>query len=153
MRLLTDEMDNLKKDLEAAESDVTEFSKRSDLANQAQEITAKALAKANAQRERLIDKIAQLDEATEQQSETEVQSVKAGVEDFKNQFEFTLDYENLQAFFVNFGAQQVLAALKGLHPNLDIFAIEADYLAPKEAEDEVVQSHDDEADQTLANGA
>ncbi|KAL2489820.1 hypothetical protein Fot_43112 [Forsythia ovata] len=44
MSPLIDERDKLKKDLEAAESDVAEFSKRCDLANQAQEITAKALA-------------------------------------------------------------------------------------------------------------
>ncbi|KAL2549646.1 hypothetical protein Fot_11176 [Forsythia ovata] len=66
MRPLIDEMDKLKKDLEAAESDVVEFSKRCDLANQAQKIMANALAKANTQMEVLIDRISQLEEANAQ---------------------------------------------------------------------------------------
>ncbi|KAL2508980.1 hypothetical protein Fot_32627 [Forsythia ovata] len=141
---LTEERDKLKKDLEAAEFDVVEFSKRFDLANQAQEIMAKALAEANAQRKILMGRITQLEQANAQreclldnifQLEEVAESlrsenislkantdkaVKAGVENFRSQFEFTSDYENLYAFFVNFGARQVLAKVKGLHPNLDL---------------------------------
>ncbi|KAL2493711.1 hypothetical protein Fot_37468 [Forsythia ovata] len=54
---LIDALDKLMKDVEAVESDMVEFSKRCDLANQAQEITAKALAVANVQMDELIDKI------------------------------------------------------------------------------------------------
>ncbi|KAL2493675.1 hypothetical protein Fot_37432 [Forsythia ovata] len=66
---------------------------------------------------------------------SETEEVKAGVEEFINQFEFTSDYENLQDFFVNFGAQHVLTEVKALYPKLDLFAIEAIYPAPEEAED------------------
>ncbi|KAL2514782.1 uncharacterized protein Fot_28753 [Forsythia ovata] len=146
MRLLTNERDKLKNDLEAVESDVAEFSKRCDLSNQAQEITAKVLAKANAQREGLIDKIDQLEETTESlraecynlrgknlklKSVTEEAEI-AKVENFRNQFEFTPYYENLQAFFVNFGARQVLAELKEQHPTLDLSAVEDNYPAPED---------------------
>ncbi|KAL2548973.1 hypothetical protein Fot_10503 [Forsythia ovata] len=140
VRLLVDENDKLKKDLEAAQSDVVEFSKRCELASQAQEITAKALAEANTQRKWLLDKITQLEEM--------VESLRAKCYDLRgenlslksetrkqSQFQFTLDYENLQTFFFNFGARQVLAEVKELHPNLDLFAIEVDYPAPEEAED------------------
>ncbi|KAL2553916.1 uncharacterized protein Fot_07535 [Forsythia ovata] len=166
MRPLTDESDRLKKDLEIVESDVAVFSKRCDLANQAQEITAKVLAEANAHRERLIDKIVQLEETVEcydlksenfnLKSETD-EEVKARVENFKSQFKFTSDYENLQTFFVNFGARQALAEVKELYPNLDLFAIEVDYPAPEEVEDGMNQPSaegaKDGADQPNAEGA
>ncbi|KAL2529664.1 hypothetical protein Fot_22265 [Forsythia ovata] len=159
LKPLTEERDKLKKDLEVAKSDVAEFSKRFDLANQTQEIMAKVLAEPNAQRESLMERITQLEEANAQREglldkiyqleevaeslrsenfslkENIDEAVKAGVENFRSQFEFTSDYENLQAFFVNFRAQQVLAEVKGLHPNLDFSAIELDYLAPEEVED------------------
>ncbi|KAL2552478.1 hypothetical protein Fot_06097 [Forsythia ovata] len=117
------------------------------------EITTKVLAEANTQRDGLVDKIAHLDETAESlrvecsdlkgenlklNSETE-EAVKAGVENFRNQFEFTTNYENLQAFFVNFGAQQVLSELKEQHPNLDLSTIEIDYTTPDEAEEAVDQ--------------
>ncbi|KAL2538433.1 hypothetical protein Fot_19824 [Forsythia ovata] len=66
LKPLTEERDKLKKDLETAESDVAEFSKRFALANQAQEIMAKALSEANAQRESLMGRITQLEEANAQ---------------------------------------------------------------------------------------
>ncbi|KAL2529696.1 hypothetical protein Fot_22297 [Forsythia ovata] len=159
LKPLTGERDKLKKDLEVAKSDVAEFSKRFDLANQTQEIMAKVLAEANAQRESLMEMITQLEEANAQREglldkiyqleevaeslrsenfslkENTDEAVKAGVENFRSQFEFTSDYENLQAFFVNFRAQQVLAEVKGLHLNLDLSAIELDYPTPKEVKD------------------
>ncbi|KAL2545192.1 hypothetical protein Fot_14425 [Forsythia ovata] len=146
-----------------------EFSKRFDLAKQAQEVTAKALAYANAQRESMMEKITQLEEANAQRDglldkigqldevaeslksenlslkEHTDDVVKAGVENFRSQFEFTPYYENLQAFFVNFGARQVLTEVKELHPNLDLSIIEANYPSLEEAEDG--------ADQLPADGA
>ncbi|KAL2479484.1 hypothetical protein Adt_32450 [Abeliophyllum distichum] len=151
------------------------------LIEEAQEITAQALAEANAQRESLIGRITQLEEANAQREElldkicqldkvaeslrsenislnanTE-EAVKARVENFRSQFEFTPDYENLQAFFVNFGARQVLTEVKELHPNLDLSTIEVDYPSPEEAEDGTGQSPIDGAedltDQHLAEGA
>ncbi|KAL2529821.1 hypothetical protein Fot_22422 [Forsythia ovata] len=147
LKSLTDERDKLKKDLEAAESDVAEFSKRFNLANQAQKIMAKALSEANldeanAQREGLLDKIFQLKEVAESLrnenlnlKENTDEAVKVGVENFKSRFQFTSDYENLQDFFVNFEAGHVLTEVKGLYPNFDLSAIEADYPTPKEVDD------------------
>ncbi|KAL2558596.1 axoneme-associated protein [Forsythia ovata] len=66
MRPMIDERDKLKKDLEVAKFDVAEFSKRCNLANQAQKITAKAFDKANTQREGVMDRITQLEEANAQ---------------------------------------------------------------------------------------
>ncbi|KAL2558564.1 hypothetical protein Fot_03303 [Forsythia ovata] len=163
MRLLTEEKDKLKTDLSAAECDVVEFLKRSDLANQVQEITAKdleesnvqrtslmeritQLEEANAQRERLLDKIYQLEEVAESlrsenlslKANTE-EAVKAEVEDFTSQFEFTSDYENLQTFFVNFRARQELTEVKKLYSNLDLSTIEAGYPSPEEVKDGIGQ--------------
>ncbi|KAL2508782.1 putative abhydrolase domain-containing protein [Forsythia ovata] len=129
-------MDKLKADLQNAESNVGEFSKRYDHATRAQE-------ESNAQKKGLVDKVAELknsldslkaensslkDENLKLEKSTD-EEVKAGIENFINQFEFTQDYENLQAFFVNFGARQVLSELMELHPNLDLSHIEADYPA------------------------
>ncbi|KAL2545329.1 hypothetical protein Fot_14562 [Forsythia ovata] len=163
MRLLTDDKDKLKADLAAAESDVAEFSKKFDLANQAQEITTQALAEANvqkkslarrptqleeaiAQRDGLLDKIGQLKDVVESlrsenlslKANTE-EAVKVGVENFRSQLEFTSDYENLQTFFVNFGARQVLTRVKELYPNLDLSTIEVDYPSLEEAKDSAGQ--------------
>ncbi|KAL2557825.1 Uncharacterized protein Fot_02564 [Forsythia ovata] len=80
-----------------------------------------------------------LDEGTEE-------VVKAGVEIFRNQFDFTSDYENIQSFFVNFGSRQVLSKLKELHPTIDISSIEEDYPAPEDAEDVVDQPYHDMRD-------
>ncbi|KAL2529151.1 hypothetical protein Fot_21752 [Forsythia ovata] len=124
MRLLVDEMDKLKKDLEVVESDV---SKKSNLTNQAQEITAKVLAEANKQREGLIDKIALLDEM--------VESLRTECYDLKGKNSILKSEIEEAAFLVNFGARQVLAELKELHPNLDLSAIKADYPTPEEARD------------------
>ncbi|KAL2529161.1 hypothetical protein Fot_21762 [Forsythia ovata] len=178
MRLLTDERDKLKANLATIESDVAEFSKRFDLAYQAQEVTTQALVDANVQHDALIDKIAQLEETAEllqaegyelkgenQKLRSEIdklegenlklklESVKAGVEEFRNQFEFTSNYENLQAFFVNFGARQVLTEVKELYPNLDLSTIEVDYPAPEEVEDGADPPPNDEADQHQVDGA
>ncbi|KAL2552436.1 hypothetical protein Fot_06055 [Forsythia ovata] len=116
-------------------------------------ITTKVLAEANTQRDGLVDKIAHLDETAKSlrvecfdlngenlklNSETE-EVVKVEVENFRNQFEFTTKYENLQAFFVDFGAQQVLSKLKEQHPNLDFSTIEIAYTAPDEAKEAVDQ--------------
>ncbi|KAL2520454.1 Uncharacterized protein Fot_24377 [Forsythia ovata] len=115
-KLLAEERDKLKKDLQNAESDVAKFSKRYDHATHAQAVTAKALEEANNQRKGLVDKVAKFEDALDSlkvecsalkeanlklEKGTE-EMVKAGVENFRNQFEFTHDYENLQAFFVNF---------------------------------------------------
>ncbi|KAL2525979.1 Uncharacterized protein Adt_11033 [Abeliophyllum distichum] len=153
IRLLTDERDKLKTDLATTESDVAMFSKMSDLANQAQEVTVQALAEAN----KLRSEIDELDgENLKLKLETE-EAVKVGVEEFKNQFEFTPYYENLQAFFVNFGARQVLAKVKELHLNLDLSVIETDYQALEEAEDGANQlptdGTGDSAEQPPAEGA
>ncbi|KAL2502282.1 hypothetical protein Fot_36130 [Forsythia ovata] len=170
LKPLTDERDKLKKDLEAVESDMAEFSNRFDLANQAQKITAKALAEANAQMESLTGRITQLEEANAQRerlldnifhleevaeslrsenlilkTNTE-EAVKVEVENFRSRFKFTLNYKNLQAFFVYFGAQQVLAKVKELHPNLELSAIETDYPSPEEVEDGTDQPPADEAE-------
>ncbi|KAL2553346.1 hypothetical protein Fot_06965 [Forsythia ovata] len=69
------------------------------------------LEEVNAQRDGLLDKIDQLEEVAKTlksenlslKTNTE-EVVKVGVEDFRSQFEFTSDYENLQAFFINYGA-------------------------------------------------
>ncbi|KAL2557819.1 hypothetical protein Fot_02558 [Forsythia ovata] len=163
MRLLIDEKDKLKEDLGIVEFDVANFLKRSDLSNQAQEVTAQALAEPSVQYDALIDKIAQLEETVEclraegydlrsenQKLRSKIEKlagenlklkseieevVKAGVKEFRNQFEFTSDYENLQAFFVNFGARQVLTEVNELYPNLDLSSMEVDYPAPEESED------------------
>ncbi|KAL2538373.1 hypothetical protein Fot_19764 [Forsythia ovata] len=84
------------------------------------------LEEANAQIEGLLDKICQLEEVVESlksenlslKANTE-EAVKVGVENFRSQFEFTSDYENHQAFFVNFGARHVLTKVKELYPSLD----------------------------------
>ncbi|KAL2502577.1 Uncharacterized protein Fot_36425 [Forsythia ovata] len=118
-------MDKLKKDMQNAESDVAEFSKTYDhpglgRGQQTEEGTeCSSLKEANLK----------LEKGTED-------AVKAGVEIFRNQFEFTQDYENLQAFFVNFGARQVLSKLKEQHPTLVLSAIEADYPIHEEAGEE-----------------
>ncbi|KAL2520428.1 Uncharacterized protein Fot_24351 [Forsythia ovata] len=145
-KLLAEERDKLKKDLQNAESDVAKFSKRYDHATHAKAVTAKALEEANNQRKGLVDKVAKFEDALDSlkvecsalkeanlklEKGTE-EMVKAGVENFRNQFEFTHDYENLQAFFVNFRARQVLSKLKELHPNPDLSEFEADYPAPRE---------------------
>ncbi|KAL2457212.1 hypothetical protein Fot_56408 [Forsythia ovata] len=112
---------------------MADFSKRFDLANQAQEIAAKALVETNAQKESLMGRrITQLEEANAQRD--------------GSQFEFTSDYENLQAFFVNFGARQVLTEVKELHPNLDLSTIESNYPSPKEVEDDACQPPADGAE-------
>ncbi|KAL2478596.1 hypothetical protein Fot_47610 [Forsythia ovata] len=84
-------------------------------------------------------------------------AVKAGVENFRSQFEFTLDYKNLQAFFVNFEVRQVRAEVKELHPNLDLSTIEVDYPASKEAENGASQppadGAEDSTDQPPVEGA
>ncbi|KAL2538425.1 hypothetical protein Fot_19816 [Forsythia ovata] len=110
------------------------------------------LEEANAQREGLLDKIFQLEDVAESLRSENLslkantdEAVKTGVENFRSQFEFTSDYENFQAFFVNCGAPQVLAEVKGLHPNLDLSTIEVDYLAAEEFKDG--------AGLPLANGA
>ncbi|KAL2494926.1 hypothetical protein Fot_38683 [Forsythia ovata] len=55
----------LRIDLASSEVDVAEFLKKYDHANHAQEVTAKALADANSQRDRLVEKMAQLEDARE----------------------------------------------------------------------------------------
>ncbi|KAL2508805.1 hypothetical protein Fot_32452 [Forsythia ovata] len=153
IRLLSDERDKV--DLAAAESDVAEFLKRSDLANQAQEVMAQALAEANVQCDALIYKIAQLEETVEklraedydlrvenQKLRLEVNKLKGANLKLKSEAE---DMVKAWAFFFNFGARQVLTEVKGLYPNLDLSAIEADYPAHEEAEDG--------ADQPPADGA
>ncbi|KAL2553577.1 hypothetical protein Fot_07196 [Forsythia ovata] len=62
VKTLAEDKEKFQADLANSEAGVVEFSKKCDHANQTQEITAKALAKANLQREGLVDKIAQLDE-------------------------------------------------------------------------------------------
>ncbi|KAL2508767.1 hypothetical protein Fot_32414 [Forsythia ovata] len=109
LRLATDERDKLKADLQVAEFDVAEFFKRYDHATRAQELTAKALEEVNKQKNGVVEKVAELENALDSlKSEnsslkeenlrlergTEV-AVKARVENFINQFEFTSDYENL----------------------------------------------------------
>ncbi|KAL2558563.1 Uncharacterized protein Fot_03302 [Forsythia ovata] len=148
MRLLTEEKDKLKVDLSATECNVAEFSKRSDLANQAQEITAKAL-----EEDGLLDKICQLEEVAESlrsdnlslKANTE-KAVKAGIEDFRRQFKFTSDYENLHAFFVNFGTRQALTEVKEHHLDLDLSTTEANYPSPEEVEDGLGQPYVDGAE-------
>ncbi|KAL2553956.1 hypothetical protein Fot_07575 [Forsythia ovata] len=143
-------------DLETTEFDVAEFSKRFDLANQAHEITTKALAednaqkeslmgrttqleKANAQRDGLLDKIGQLKEVAES-LRSENLSLKANTEDA------------LKA-----GGRQVLTEVKELYPNLDLSTIKVNYPSSKEAEDGADLPLDDGAedstDQPLADGA
>ncbi|KAL2558981.1 hypothetical protein Fot_03720 [Forsythia ovata] len=97
---------------------------------------------ANAQRDGLLDKICQLEEVAESLrsenlglKENTEEAVKAGVDNFRSQFEFTPDYENLQAFFVSYGARQVLTEVKELHLDLDLSPIEVDYPFPEEARD------------------
>ncbi|KAL2474757.1 hypothetical protein Adt_35493 [Abeliophyllum distichum] len=132
IRLLTDEKDKLKVNPAAAKRDVAKFSNRSDLAVQAQELdeTAKHLGAesydSKGENQQLGLEIGELKgENLKLKSETD-EVVKAGVEEFRNQFEFTPDYENLQAFFVNFGARHVLSEVKELYPNLDLSTVEAD---------------------------
>ncbi|KAL2555528.1 Uncharacterized protein Fot_00267 [Forsythia ovata] len=153
LRVVTDQRDKLKEDLQNAEFDVAEFSKRYDNAAQSQLVTSKALEEVNDHKRGLIEKVAELENALDSlkvensglkeeklglERNTE-DAVKAGVENFRNQFEFTQDYENLQAFFVNFGARQVLAELKELHPSLDLSALKSEYPAPEEADEEADQ--------------
>ncbi|KAL2553342.1 hypothetical protein Fot_06961 [Forsythia ovata] len=142
IRFLIEEKDKLKADLSTTECDVAKFSKR---------ITQ--LEKVNAQRDGLLDKIGQLEEVTKTLKSENLslkvnteEAVKVGVEDFRSQFEFTSNYENLQAFFINYGAQQVLTEVKELHPNLDFSTIEADYPTPKEVKDGVGQPPADRAE-------
>ncbi|KAL2557644.1 hypothetical protein Fot_02383 [Forsythia ovata] len=122
------------------------------------------LEEAIAQRDGLLDKICQLEEVAESLRSENLslkvnteEVVKAGVENFMSQFKFTQDYENFQAFFVNFGAQQVLNEVKELHPNLDLSNIEVDYPSPEEAKDGVGQpptdGAEDSVDQPLVEGA
>ncbi|KAL2508793.1 Uncharacterized protein Fot_32440 [Forsythia ovata] len=89
-------MDKLKADLQNAESNVGEFSKRYDHATRAQE-------ESNAQKKGLVDKVVELknsldslkaensslkDENLKLEKSTD-EEVKAGIENFINQFEFT----------------------------------------------------------------
>ncbi|KAL2508736.1 hypothetical protein Fot_32383 [Forsythia ovata] len=122
------------------------------------------LEEANAQKEELLDKICQLEEVAESLrsgnlslKENTEEAVKAVVENFRSQFDFTSNYENLQAFFVNFRARQVLTKVKELHPNLDLSTIEVNYQAPEEVEDSADQPPadraEDPADQSLADEA
>ncbi|KAL2512864.1 hypothetical protein Adt_18464 [Abeliophyllum distichum] len=141
----------------------------------------KALAEANTQRHGLKDRIAQLEEANVEkkrllemivQLEEVVESLrsenlslkfeteevmKVGVEDFRSHFKFTPDYEILQAFFVNFGARQVLSEAKKLYPNLDLYTIGANYPALEEAKDGAdhspTEGAEDSADHSPAEGA
>ncbi|KAL2488703.1 Uncharacterized protein Fot_41995 [Forsythia ovata] len=106
LRNVTEERDKLKKDLQNTESDVAEILKRYDNATQAQLVTSKALEEVNDQKMGLIEKVAELEitmdslkaeisglkeEKLRLERSTEV-AVKAGVENFRNQFEFTQDY-------------------------------------------------------------
>ncbi|KAL2478829.1 hypothetical protein Fot_47843 [Forsythia ovata] len=63
LRLLNDERDKLKTDLQNAKSDVAKFSKRCDNATEAQEVIAHSLEEANCQNKWLVDKIAELENA------------------------------------------------------------------------------------------
>ncbi|KAL2508376.1 hypothetical protein Fot_32023 [Forsythia ovata] len=109
VKTLKEDQENLKMDLASSEAHVAEFSKKNDHTNQAQEVSAKALAEANSLRDGLVDKIAHLDKTVENfkaecsslkeenlklEKGTE-ETVKVGVENFRNQFEFTSNYENL----------------------------------------------------------
>ncbi|KAL2502396.1 hypothetical protein Fot_36244 [Forsythia ovata] len=127
MRLLTEEKDKLKADLSAAKSNVAEF-----LKSQLEELTESL-------RSKNLSHKANTEEV-----------VKAGVENFRSQFEFTSDYENLQAFFV-------LTEVKELHPNVDLSTIEVDYPTPEEVEDGAGQPPADgakgPADEPLADNA
>ncbi|KAL2515784.1 hypothetical protein Fot_29755 [Forsythia ovata] len=71
-----------------------------------------------------------------QVGESTEKAIKAGIENFQNQFEFTPDYENLQSFFVNYGARQVLSEIKEMYPSLVLSMIDVNYPAPKEVGDE-----------------
>ncbi|KAL2545361.1 hypothetical protein Fot_14594 [Forsythia ovata] len=127
LRVITDERDKLNTGLQNVESDVAEFSKRYDRATQARELTAKAWKSLTSRRRDLLTRVKNLE--LEQGTN---EAVKAGVKNLKSQFEFTQDYENLQAFFVNFGARQVLSKLKGLYPTMDLSAVEVDYPTPED---------------------
>ncbi|KAL2559967.1 putative abhydrolase domain-containing protein [Forsythia ovata] len=143
----------LKADLQNTEFNVAEFSKRYDHTTRAQELTTKALEKSNAQKKGLVDKVEELENALDyhkaensglkeerlQLERRTKEAVKVGVENFRNQFEFTQNYKNIQAFFVNFGARQILSELKELHPSLDLSALDADYPALEEAGEEATQ--------------
>ncbi|KAL2494755.1 uncharacterized protein Fot_38512 [Forsythia ovata] len=153
LKILAEDRDKLRVDLASSEVDLAEFLMKYNHTNHAQEVTAKALEDANSQRDGMVEKMAQLENAKEL-LKTECSSlkeknhklernteekVKAGVENFLNHFEFTRDYENLQFFFVNFGARQVLAELKKLHPTVNILSIEADYPTPTDDGDAAAQ--------------
>ncbi|KAL2553746.1 hypothetical protein Fot_07365 [Forsythia ovata] len=97
------------------------------------------LEKANAQRDGLLDKIGQLKEVAES-LRSENLSLKANTEDA------------LKA-----GGRQVLTEVKELYPNLDLSTIKVNYPSSKEAEDGADLPLDDGAedstDQPLADGA
>ncbi|KAL2553309.1 hypothetical protein Fot_06928 [Forsythia ovata] len=151
--MIISEEDKLKADLQTTESDVAKFSKRCDCAIRAQELTAKALEEAIENKKGVIEKVAKLKNAIdflkvensqlkEENSKLErsiEEVVKAVVDSFWNQFEFTPDYENLKSFFVNYGVRQVLAEIKETHHSLDLSMTEANYPAVEEAGDKVAQ--------------
>ncbi|KAL2502117.1 Uncharacterized protein Fot_35965 [Forsythia ovata] len=75
VKILTEDGEKLKADLVSFEADAAEFSKKYDHANHAQELTAKALAEVNSQREGLVEKTAQLEDSLD--------SAKAGCSSLK----------------------------------------------------------------------
>ncbi|KAL2502631.1 Uncharacterized protein Fot_36479 [Forsythia ovata] len=110
-------MDKLKKDMQNAESDVVEFSKTYDhtglgRGQQTEEETGQQGAELENALDSLKTECSSLKEVNLKLEKGTEETVKAGVEIFRNQFEFTQDYENLQAFFVNFGVRKVLSKLK-----------------------------------------
>ncbi|KAL2494394.1 AH/BAR domain superfamily [Forsythia ovata] len=141
-----EEWDKLKADLQTVESDVVKFFKRYEQAIRALELTAKALEEATEQKNRLIEKVAELENAMDslkvensQLDEENLKLERSTEEAMKDRFEFTPDYENLQSFFVNYGARQGLAEIKEMHPSLDLSKINVNYPAPEEVGDKAAQ--------------
>ncbi|KAL2554071.1 hypothetical protein Fot_07690 [Forsythia ovata] len=153
MMLLNDERDKLKANLAAAESVVAEFSKRSDLANQAQEVTAQAFAEANAQRDVLIDKIAQLEETAECMR-AEGYDLKGKNQKLRSEID-KLKGENLKLKSETKEAvkSEILTEVKELYPNLDLSTIEVHYLGHEEAKDGADPPSNDGADLPPVDGA
>ncbi|KAL2501372.1 Intermediate filament [Forsythia ovata] len=123
LRLLTDEKDKLKVDLQNAESDVVEFSKRYDHATRAQEVITKALEESNDQKKELVGKVAELENALD--------SLKAECSGWKD--------TNLK---MEKGTEdRMKAILKEIYPTLDLSAIEADYPASEDAGEKQLNLH------------
>ncbi|KAL2514990.1 hypothetical protein Fot_28961 [Forsythia ovata] len=136
LRIVSNERDKLKADVQTIEYDVAEFFKRCDHAIWA-ELTTKAFEEATEQKNGLTEKVVELENAMDSlkvensqlkeenlKLESIKEVVKAGVENLWNQFE----------------ARQVLAKIKEMHHSLDLSMIEVNYPVPKEVGNETAQS-------------